>query len=93
MSELGQKATYAGARTKSALPPGTDVTKAKPMSVSCQRRKSPLHSIASSARASSAAGSFLLLSRVLAADWYCELKNGAIRVRFDEPQFASVVCD
>jgi hypothetical protein len=33
------------------------------------------------------------LSRVLTADRYCELKNGAIRVRFDEPQFAPVVCD
>ncbi len=28
----------------------------------------------------------LLLSRVLPAHWYCELKNRAVRVRFDEPQ-------
>ncbi len=35
----------------------------------------------------------LLLSRVLPAHWYCELKNRAVRVRFDEPQFASVPFD
>src|SRR5258705_7541901 len=30
---------------------------------------------------------------MLPADWYCELKNRAVGVRLDEPQFASVVFD
>ena len=34
-----------------------------------------------------------LLSRALPADRYCELKNRAVGVRLDEPQFASVVLD
>jgi hypothetical protein len=34
-----------------------------------------------------------LLSRMLSADWHCELKNGAVGVRLDEPQFAPVVFD
>ena len=34
-----------------------------------------------------------LLSRVLPADWYCDLKNGTSGVRLDEPQFASVFCN
>src|SRR6476661_8314516 len=30
---------------------------------------------------------------MLPADWYCALKNRAVGVRLDEPQFASVVFD
>src|ERR1700751_4815518 len=35
----------------------------------------------------------LLLSQVLPADWYCDLKNRAAGLCLAEPQFASVVCD
>src|SRR3954447_6233000 len=34
-----------------------------------------------------------LLSRALPANWYCKLKNRAIGVRLDKPQFAPVVCN
>lgn len=34
-----------------------------------------------------------LLGRTPSGDWYCDLENGAIRVRLDQPQFAPVVLD